>query len=290
MPVTFAQARGCGYPRAAVLAVVLSILLVVGTGQSRADDALPVRLFGSNETANADISPFPKWTGALSRYESEHQLEDSACSTGPCTLQRWKAFVASLRGKERQQQLEAVNAYVNRTAYETDQARYGMVDYWATPREFLGRSGDCEDYAVAKYLSLRKLGWPTTSLRIVVLNDERRRDLHAVLVAYHNGTAYVLDNLSSEVREHSLIEHYRPIFSISETGWYFHRDWRPSTTVLTVRAPTPTPKVSRVTPMPSAQLRSGLARYSASSGPPALRVDDKYRESLEAFKDVGYRN
>lgn len=289
MPATCDQARGPGNPRAAVLAVVLSILLVVGTGQSRADDALPVRLFGSNETAHADISPFPKWTGALARYGSERQLEDSACSTGPCTLQRWKAFVTSLRSKERRQQLEAVNAYVNRTAYETDQVRYGMVDYWATPREFLGRSGDCEDYAVAKYLSLRKLGWPTASLRIVVLNDERRRDLHAVLVAYHNGTAYVLDNLSSEVREHSAIENYRPIFSINETAWYLHRDWRPTPTVLAVRAPTPAPEVSKVTPTAPAQFRSGLTPYSASGGPPALRVDDKYRESQEAFKSVGYR-
>ena len=222
MPVTFAQARGCGYPRAAVLAVVLSILLVVGTGQSRADDALPVRLFGSNETANADISPFPKWTGALSRYESEHQLEDSACSTGPCTLQRWKAFVASLRGKERQQQLEAVNAYVNRTAYETDQARYGMVDYWATPREFLGRSGDCEDYAIAKYMTLKELGVPSQDMRIVILQDYNLNLMHAVLSVTLEGVNYILDNQLQQVVRDTSIHHYEPIYSINETHWWRH--------------------------------------------------------------------
>jgi hypothetical protein len=133
-------------------------------------------------------------------------------------------------------QLEAVNAYANRVAYRSDLDRHGVADHWATPRETLGRSADCEDYAIIKYLSLRKLGWPAAELRLVVLKHEIRNELHAVLVAYVDGTAYVLDNLVPDVREHAAIGYYRPIFSINETAWHYHRDWNPASAVMAAKA------------------------------------------------------
>jgi len=190
-----------------------------------------VRLFGSSENINADISPFPKWTGVLSRYAREQHLEDAPCSGGRCQLQEWKAFVMTLKGQDRLRQLRAVNAYANRIPYRSDLDRHGVADYWATPRETFGRSADCEDYAIIKYLSLRKLGWAASDLRVVVLKHEVRNELHAVLVAYVDGTAYVLDNLIPDVREHAAIRFYRPIFSINEAAWHYHRDWNPATMV-----------------------------------------------------------
>jgi predicted transglutaminase-like cysteine proteinase len=234
MSVGFARAEKLGTAVAA-LAILAFAVFVAGTGPARAGEATQVRLFGSGENANADISPFPNWTGALNRYAGEQHLEDAPCTGGRCALQEWKAFVVSLKGQDRMRQLEAVNAYVNRVPWQADDARYGMVDYWATPREFFGRTGDCEDYVIAKYLSLRKLGWPAAALRIVVLKHELRNELHAVLVAYLNGTAYVLDNLAAGVREHAAIGYYRPIFSINETAWHYHRDWRPATATMLAR-------------------------------------------------------
>jgi predicted transglutaminase-like cysteine proteinase len=217
------------------LLAVLGLALLLAAGPARASDAAaPVRLFGSLETYSADIAPFPKWTGVLARYARERHLEDAPC-IGRCPLQAWKAFVEALRGHDRMRQLEAVNAYVNRTPYQPDTQRFGTVDHWATPREFLGRAGDCEDYAIAKYLSLRKLGWSTSELRVMVLMDESRNELHAVLVAYVGGTAYVLDNLDGAVREHAAIRHYRPIFSINEAGWHHHRHWNPNAAVMVGR-------------------------------------------------------
>lgn len=189
--------------------------------------AAHVRLFGSSENANFDISPFPKWTGMLARYARERHLEDAPCAGGACRLQEWKAFVESLRNRDRMTQLRAINAYANRIPYRSDFDRHGVADYWATPRESFASSADCEDYAIIKYLSLKKLGWSTEALRIVVLKHEVRNELHAVLVAYDNGTAYVLDNLIPDVREHAAIRYYRPIFSINETAWHYHRDWNP---------------------------------------------------------------
>jgi predicted transglutaminase-like cysteine proteinase len=201
------------------------------------DVEMRVRLFGSTERASGDLSAFPKWTSVLARYERERALEDQPCSGYNCALQQWARFVAGLKVQSPLRQLEAVNEYVNRTAYQEDASRYGMNDYWATPREFLGRSGDCEDYAFAKYLSLRKLGWRADQLRIVVLMHHQRREIHAVLVAYANGTAYVLDNLHNRVVEHAALPHYQPYFSINEHAWFHHGNWSPNTRVARVARP-----------------------------------------------------
>jgi len=235
MSIGFARTEKLGNLLAALAVLALAFVLALGA-PARAAETLEVRLFGSSENVNTDIAPFPKWTGMLARYARERHLEDAPCAGGNCALREWKAFVTRLKGQDRMRQLEAVNAYVNRTPYQPDSERFGMVDYWATPREFLGRAGDCEDYAIAKYLSLRKLGWQPSELRIAVLKDESRNELHAVLVAYHGGTAYVLDNLSAVVREHGQIRHYRPIFSINEIAWHYHRDWNPHSVAVS-RAP-----------------------------------------------------
>lgn len=268
MTIGFARTERLGIGIAAMATLALAFLLSAGTAPAKADEAAEVRLFGSAENANRDISPFPKWTAVLRRYAGERSLEDGAC-TGACPLQRWKAFVAGLAGRDRLAQLAAVNAYVNRTPYQTDQSRFGQIDYWATPREFFGRSGDCEDYAIAKYISLRKLGWAASALRIAVIKDESRNELHAVLVAYHEGTAYVLDNLRADVVQHAAIRHYRPIFSINESAWHFHRDWNPNGAVMLARA-TPAPKVPAVAPA-----EKTAARQVAGEIPPAIDTTRK---------------
>lgn len=236
-----------------------------------AADPVPagVRLFGSSENVNRDISPFPKWTGMLARYAEERRLEDAPCRDGRCYLQQWTSFVAGLARQDRMAQLRAVNAYANRIAYRSDYDRHGIADYWATPRETLGRSADCEDYAIVKYLSLRKLGWPASALRIVVLKHEIRNELHAVLVAYTNGTAYVLDNLIPEVREHAAIRYYRPIFSINETAWHYHRDWNPNSVVPVAKVEPRLPVgVARTLPAPSAA--PAAEQVEAAPLPPAI--------------------
>lgn len=248
MFVRFARGTWGSIAAAAVFAAAMA-------APAAAADPVPaaVRLFGSSENVNPDISPFPKWTGMLRRYAQERHLEDAPCRDGRCALQQWKAFVTGLAGKDRLTQLRAINAYANRIPYQSDLDRHGIADYWATPRETFASSADCEDYAIIKYLSLRKLGWSAGELRIVVLKHEVRNELHAVLVAYVDGTAYVLDNLIPDVREHAAIRYYRPIFSINEMAWHYHRDWNPNSVVPVAKAEPRQPmSVARTLPAPAA--------------------------------------
>jgi predicted transglutaminase-like cysteine proteinase len=90
------------------------------------------------------------------------------------------------------------------------------------------RSGDCEDFAIAKYLSLRDLGWENDQLRVAVVRDMNLKVTHAVLIVYYGGKAWVLDNQTNRVIETDQVRHYRPIFSINENYWWHHRPERPS--------------------------------------------------------------
>ena len=98
-----------------------------------------------------------------------------------------------------------------------------MRDYWATPKQFFDRNGDCEDYAISKYISLRNLGLPVEDMRIVVLNDLNLKIAHAMLVVYLDGEALVLDNQITQVINARRIRHYKPIYSINERNWWLHR-------------------------------------------------------------------
>jgi predicted transglutaminase-like cysteine proteinase len=112
---------------------------------------------------------------------------------------------------------------MNRRHYVSDSRNWGVKDYWATPGEFMARSGDCEDFAIAKYLSLRQLGWSEDTLRVAVVRDLSLNVNHAVLIVYFDGRTWLLDNQIRRVVETETVRHYRPVFSINEKYWWRHR-------------------------------------------------------------------
>lgn len=183
-------------------------------------------LFGSHEVRSAELSLFPKWRGALARHVDEARLADASCRAAAfnrCHLREWTAFLAGLRGAGRLDQIRAVNRFLNQRRYVVDPHNYGVPDYWATPRQFLSLDGDCEDYAIAKYFSLRALGVAPEAMRIVVLQDLNLNTAHAILVVYIDGRALVLDNQVPAVVDARAIRHYRAIYSINEQHWWLHR-------------------------------------------------------------------
>jgi predicted transglutaminase-like cysteine proteinase len=196
--------------------------------------SLPQDLFGAREIAHPPALDFAKWTDTIARYEKERGEEKALCDAGDCALVRWREFLATLGRNDAMTQLRAVNEHLNRLPYRTDFDNYGAEDYWAAPREFFAKGGDCEDYAIAKYLSLRALGWPAERLRVVVVHDNARDLVHAALVAYHGGSAYLLDIEISQVTDHRSVARYAPIFAISETGWWSYPSLPPSEAAVAV--------------------------------------------------------
>ncbi|MCB1551178.1 MAG: transglutaminase-like cysteine peptidase, partial [Alphaproteobacteria bacterium] len=99
-------------------------------------------------------------------------------------LQQWKADLSDFRGQSVIEMADGVNTLLNKVKYIGDSRNWGKSDYWETPVEFLTRGGDCEDFAIAKYVSLRALGVPESLLRIAVVKDLEKGIPHAILIVY----------------------------------------------------------------------------------------------------------
>ncbi|WP_439817286.1 transglutaminase-like cysteine peptidase [Zavarzinia sp. CC-PAN008] len=200
--------------------VVLLWCCAIGTAASGAQAA---PLFGTREVGNPNIGRFPKWTDVLARIQRMDAAENcSGGGFGACPFAEWQAKIAAVRGLAPMEQLAAVNSFANRWTYVTDRVNYNLDDYWATPRQFLYRNGDCEDYAIIKWATLSALGFDPNSMRIVVVKDQNLGVDHAILAVYMGPKIFILDNQVRQVVDSTSIRHYKPIFSVNEAGWWMH--------------------------------------------------------------------
>lgn len=213
--------------RAAVVACAgLAALTLDPAGGGAASPAhATVGIFGYLETKRDGLKAFPKWTGALERYFREKGQTSGNCASkefNRCHYEKWMSFLEGIKSDPPDRKLKKVNDFMNKARYILDPINWGVKDYWATPGQFLDKYGDCEDYAIAKYLSLVAIGWDPRTLRIVVVQDLNLRVPHAILAVYEGDKIMLLDNQIAIVVDSSRIRHYRPIFSLSESAWWRH--------------------------------------------------------------------
>ena len=179
-------------------------------------------LFGYEESERNNLEIFPQWLSVLERNIKQHAPRGN-CETNKldqCHLKHWHKFLRSIKHYDERRQIENINRYANQQQYILDIENYGLEDYWATPREFLQNSGDCEDYAIIKMLSLKMLGYDMKNIRLVVLQDTNISIAHAVLAIKNIGDTLILDNQISEVVSHKYILHYVPVYAVSENKWW----------------------------------------------------------------------
>lgn len=211
----------------AVLALLAGSVLPSRAPQAAGQAVSHPEIFGSHEVrSDAGLSMFPRWSGMLTRYAKEKAAAALPCGSSTrqaCGLQRWLRSLEDLRDMDKRAQIREVNRRLNARPYVHDDVRlWGVGNYWETPGEFLDRSGDCKDYAIAKFMALREIGFSNEDLRVVVLHDANLRADHAVLVVYLDAQALVLDNLARDIVPAASIRHYRPYYSINETTWWLH--------------------------------------------------------------------
>lgn len=204
-------------------AMTLWLLLVSGGGPAQA--ILPI-LKEYQSVKSDNLAPFPKWTKMIARQHAEKGEDFETCldDEETCRLTQWRELLGSLKGKSPRVQVEAVNRFVNKQPYVEDRDNWGIGDYWATPYEFFTGDGDCEDFAIAKFFSLRELGIPKDKMRILIVQDFNLGGImHAVLEVNLDGQALILDNQVPQVRPLARIYHYHPIYSINEAAWWAYR-------------------------------------------------------------------
>jgi len=168
------------------------------------------------------ISRLPLWTSVLDKmqtwkgYFKSKEMDKLPSKSG------WQMLKKEVAPLDPMGRLKAVNKFFNQWPYRLDAANYGQSDYWATPLEFLKKSGDCEDYAIAKFYALQEFGFSGDDMRIVAVKDAIRGIGHAVLVVYLDGDAYVLDNQTNMVLPHTRYKHYIPQYSVNEHFRWMH--------------------------------------------------------------------
>lgn len=177
-----------------------------------------IKLFGTVEFRRP-LDTLPGWLDVLKRNSASPIFELQKRFNKSTT---WEILKQKAEGKTPIDKLRLVNSFWNSWPYIEDMANWGKADYWEIPAEFLPRSGDCEDYAIVKYFTLKELGFDPGKMRLVVLKDTIRNLGHAVLAVYLDDDAWVLDNLSNVVLSHKRLANYSPQYSVNEYSRWAH--------------------------------------------------------------------
>ena len=148
--------------------------------------------------------------------------------SGAASVMAWRDLLTSSTGQSEAAKLKRVNDFFNRKIrFGEDRDIWGTEDYWATPLEVLGRSeGDCEDFAIAKYITLKQLGVPSEKMRLTYVKariggpQSSITQAHMVLSYYPapEDEPVILDNLISDIRPASRRPDLTTVFGFNAEG------------------------------------------------------------------------
>jgi len=141
---------------------------------------------------------------------------------GRVRVDAWQHLLSTEKQVSEKEKLEVVNQFFNhQIRYAEDIDNWHVENYWATPIESLWKgAGDCKDYAIAKYFSLRRLGVPNDKLLITYVKALRLNRAHMVLTYYSspNAEPLVLDSLINEVKPASQRTDLLPVYAFNGEG------------------------------------------------------------------------
>lgn len=136
-------------------------------------------------------------------------------------VEDWNMLIKDAQAESEKEQLFRINRFFNRVNFVDDIKHWKQKDYWATPIEFLAtNAGDCEDFTIAKYFTLRALGVPSEKLRLMYVKALRLRQSHMVLAYFEtpDGMPLILDNINKKILPASYRKDLQPIYSFNGEG------------------------------------------------------------------------
>jgi len=136
-------------------------------------------------------------------------------------LLAWQELIRDDTVSSDQEKMEKVNRFFNQLRFVNDKKLWGKSDYWATPVEFLSTgAGDCEDFALAKYFTLKALGVEEEKLNMTYVKALKLNQAHMVVTYYAvpNAVPLVLDSLVSDIEPATSRKDLLPVYSFNGTG------------------------------------------------------------------------
>ncbi|WGS21515.1 MULTISPECIES: transglutaminase-like cysteine peptidase [unclassified Bradyrhizobium] len=180
--------------------------------------------FGLPTTLLANGGLHRKWLG-VQRQLADELVQLAHCDgdregCGSPEALRFLAIIDAGRARDGRARLGTINRAVNLAIRPgSDLALYGEIDVWTSPlATFAKGAGDCEDYAIAKFVALREAGVAPDDLRIVIMHDLLGGEDHAVVAARLDGRWLTLDNRRMAMIKDSDVRNFRPTFVIDQHG------------------------------------------------------------------------
>jgi len=166
----------------------------------------------------------PVITGTIFRFDKNflNKAEEKCGKEASVRFTAWEELIYKDKSISDREKLEKVNHFFNsRILFVNDIDLWGVKDYWATPLEFLcKKAGDCEDFAIAKYFTLKAMGVAEEKLNIAYVKALQYNIAHMVLTYYSQPGAepLVLDNLIDSIDPASKRTDLMPVFSFNGLG------------------------------------------------------------------------
>jgi predicted transglutaminase-like cysteine proteinase len=163
-----------------------------------------------------------KWRAVEADIDREQQVlarcrAQEAC---PIVAQNLLDIVAEGAGRSGLARVGLINRAVDLAITPTsDEAQWGVADHWSPPFETLQtHRGDCEDYAIVKYVALLQAGLSHNDVKIVILRNLLPKEDHAAVAARVEGQWLILDNRRlALVRDTEMVGSI-PKFMLDEDG------------------------------------------------------------------------
>jgi predicted transglutaminase-like cysteine proteinase len=164
-----------------------------------------------------------KWNGVAADIRAESDVLarcHEASQPCPAAARKFLGVIAEGRAHEGRARIGLINRAINMAIRPaSDLAQWGVLDRWSAPLEtFTTGRGDCEDYAIAKYVALTAAGLSADDVKLVIVHDVAAGEDHAVVAARLEEKWIVLDNRRLTLVEDVDMRRVRPLFVLDHDG------------------------------------------------------------------------
>ena len=198
----------------------ISSKFAVGTGVQSPEVTEP---FGLNTVPVSNGEVLSKWIGVEADIHAENDIL-SRCRASvelcPAAARRFLAIVDQGRAQTGRARIGIINRAINLAIRPmSDLAQWGVIDRWSAPLVTLTTGlGDCEDYAIAKYVALKEVGMAAEDVKLIIVRDLAVGGEHAVVAVRFDGHWIILDNRWLILVEDSQIRQMVPLFVLDQAG------------------------------------------------------------------------
>jgi predicted transglutaminase-like cysteine proteinase len=199
-----------------------SIKLPAAAGRAVIAPAL-VAPFGLDTVPVASGEILSKWKGVEADIQAENDILSRCRASAelcPAAARNFLAIIAQGTAQTGRARIGIINRAINLAIRPmSDLTQWGVIDRWSAPLVTLTTGfGDCEDYAIAKYVALKEAGVAAEDVKLVIVRDLAVDEEHAVVAARLNGVWIILDNRSLTLVEASEMRRTIPLFVLDQTG------------------------------------------------------------------------